>query len=76
MAFGVRGMGALSHKEYSRRGSVGPAVPLPRGKPLRVVDETTAVKARFETDGADGPRRFIWTQTWLDVSDVGRQWKS
>jgi hypothetical protein len=45
-------MGALSHKEYSRRGSAGPAVPLPGGKPLRVVDEPTAVEARFETDGA------------------------
>ena len=41
---------------------------------MRFVDEPTAVEARFETDGADGPRRFIWTQTWLDVSDVGRQW--
>ena len=41
---------------------------------MRVVDEPTAVEARFETDGAVRPRRFIWTQTWLDVSDVGRQW--
>jgi len=48
----VRGMGALSHKEYSRRGSSRSAVPLPGGKPLRVVDEPTAVEARFETDGA------------------------
>ncbi len=49
-------------------------MPLPGGMPLRVVDEPTAVEARFETDGAVRPRRFIWTQTWLDVSDVGRQW--
>jgi hypothetical protein len=41
---------------------------------LRVVDEPTAVEARFETDGAVRPRRFTWTQSWLDVSDVGRQW--
>ena len=41
---------------------------------MRVVDEPTAVEARFETDGAVRPRRVFWTQTWLDVSDVGRQW--
>jgi hypothetical protein len=41
---------------------------------LRVVDEITAVEARFETDGAVRPRRSIWIRTWLDVSDVGRQW--
>ena len=39
---------------------------------MRVVDEPTAVEARFETDSAVRPRRFIWRQTWLDVSDVGR----
>ena len=39
---------------------------------MRVVDEPTAVEARFEIDGAVRPRHFIWTQTWLDVSDVGR----
>jgi hypothetical protein len=49
---GERGIGIPSHKEYSRRRSSGPAVPLPRGKPLRVVDEPTAVEVRFETDGA------------------------
>ena len=76
IASGERGIGTLSRKEYSRRGGSGPAVPLPGGKPLRVVDEPTAVEAHFETDGAVRPRRFIWTQTWLDVSDVGRQWKS
>jgi len=41
---------------------------------LRFVDEPTAVEARFESDGAVRPRRFTWGQSWLDVSDVGRQW--
>jgi len=41
---------------------------------LRFVDEPTAVEAHFESDGAVRIRRFTWGQTWLDVSDVGRQW--
>ena len=41
---------------------------------MRFVDEPTAVDARFEADGAVRPRRFTWNTSWLDVSDVGRQW--
>ena len=41
---------------------------------MRFVNEPTAVEARFESDGAVRPRRFTWGQSWLDVSDVGRQW--
>ena len=42
---------------------------------MRFVNEPTAVEARFESDGAVRPRRFTWRQSWLDVSDVGRQWR-
>jgi hypothetical protein len=33
------------------------------------------VEVRFETDGTVHPRRFTWNRTWLQVSDVGRQWE-
>lgn len=41
---------------------------------MQFIDEPTSVVASFELDGAVRPRRFIWDQGWLDVSDVGRQW--
>jgi len=41
---------------------------------MRLVDEPTAVEARFEADGRVHPRRFRWDQNWLNVTDVGRQW--
>ena len=41
---------------------------------MRFVDEPTAVEARFDDDGDVHPRRFTWDQSWLDVSDEGRQW--
>ena len=41
---------------------------------MSFVDEPTAVEARFDDDGAVHPRRVTWDQSWLDVSDVGRQW--
>jgi hypothetical protein len=28
----------------------------------------------MEMDGTVHPRRFLWQEGWLDVSDVGRQW--
>jgi len=41
---------------------------------LRFINEPTAVEARFEIAGTVRPRRFTWGRSWLDVSDVGRQW--
>ena len=41
---------------------------------MRFVNEPTEVDTRFQADGRVRPRRFTWRQTWLDVSDVGRQW--
>ena len=41
---------------------------------MRFIDEPAAVEARFESDGVVRPRRFTWGQSWIDVSDVGRQW--
>lgn len=41
---------------------------------MKFVNAPTAVEAHFEVDGAVRPRRFMWGQRWLGVSDVGRQW--
>ena len=41
---------------------------------MRFIDEPTAVEAGFEVDGTVRPRRFMLDQSWLNVSDVGRQW--
>ncbi len=41
---------------------------------MRFANEPTSVETRFETDGTVRPRRFTQGKTWLDVSDVGRQW--
>ena len=57
----VRGMGAASHKEYSRRGGFRPAAALSGGDKLRFVDEATAIEVHFEADGEVRPRRFVAT---------------
>ena len=41
---------------------------------MRIVNEPTAVDIRFAADGTVRPRRFIWNRSWLDVTDIGRQW--
>ena len=41
---------------------------------MKFVDEPTAVEARFDEDGTVYPRRFTINESWLNVSDVGRQW--
>jgi hypothetical protein len=41
---------------------------------MKFVNEPTAIEAHFDASGAVRPRRFTWEKTWLDVSDVGRQW--
>lgn len=42
---------------------------------MKFTDEPTSLEVRFEDDGTVRPRRFIWNQGWLQVSDVGRQWE-
>jgi len=42
---------------------------------MKFTDEPTSLEVRFEADGTLRPRRFTWNETWLQVSDVGRQWE-
>jgi hypothetical protein len=74
MASGERGIDAPSHKECFGRGGSGPVAALFGEDYMKFVNKPTAVEARFEAGGAARPRRFTWEKTWLDVSDVGRQW--
>ena len=41
---------------------------------MKIVDQSTSVRAYFKEDKSVHPQRFTWEGRWLSVSDIGRQW--